>query len=186
MADRIGARRAAATPDAPGRIAARLARARAAATRAIHVLHGDPHPCSPFRKGTQGAKPRPGDLPLAGEPRFWKQGSSACHGTGVDANLKARAITQPVVSGAVATVCVSSTVRRASDLGYAVPLPRDARPGFDLPGHDGGRIAMVTVRRVMLSLLGTDFATLTDVDACASRGAPGGDPPAPQGQASNT
>jgi nicotinamidase-related amidase len=161
MADRIRAGRPTATPDAPGRIAALLAKSRADGLPVIHVLHDDAHPDSPFRKGEPGAEPMPCAVPKAGETVFWKHGSSAFHGTGLDAHLKANGITELVVAGAVAAFCVTSTVRQASDLGYKVLLPQDALLGFDLPAHDGGRLDAGTVFRVTLSLLGADFATLT-------------------------
>jgi nicotinamidase-related amidase len=163
MADRIRAGRPTATPDAPARIAALLAQARAVGLPVIHVLHDDHHPESPFRKGHPDAEPMPCALPLPGEAQFWKHGSSAFHDTGLDAYLKANRITELVIAGAVAAFCVTSTVRQASDLGYKVLLPQDALLGFDLPAHDGGTLDAGTVFRVTLSLLGADFATLTTV-----------------------
>ena len=168
MADRIRAGRQTATPNAPERIAALIAQARAAGTPVIHVLHDDTHPDSPFHKGEPGAEPMPCAMPQAGETVLWKHGSSAFHGTGLDAYLKGQGITELVVAGAVAAFCVTSTVRQASDLGYRVLLPRDALLGFDLPAHDGGQLDAGTVFRVTLSLLGADFATLTTVDTFAA------------------
>lgn len=168
MADRIRAGRETATPDAPDRIAALLAHARDRGMPVIHVLHDDPHPDSPFRKGEPGAASMPCAVPLPEETVLWKHGSSAFHGTGLDAHLKAQGITELVAAGAVAAFCVTSTVRQASDLGYRVLLPQDALLGFDLPAHDGGRIDAGTVFRVTLSLLGADFATLTTVEALAA------------------
>ena len=168
MADRIRAGRPTATPDAPDRIAALLSAARARRMPVIHVLHDDPHPESPFRKGAPGAEPMPCATPLSAETVLWKHGSSAFHGTGLDTYLKARGITELVVAGAVAAFCVTSTVRQASELGYRVLLPQDALLGFDLPAHDGGQLDAATIFRVTLSLLGADFATLTTVDALAA------------------
>jgi nicotinamidase-related amidase len=171
MADRIRSGRQTATPDAPDRIAALLAGARGRGLPVIHVLHDDPHPESPFRKGEPGAEPMPCAVPQPGEAVFWKHGSSAFHGTGLVAHLKALGVTELVVAGAVAAFCVTSTVRQASDLGYRVLLPQDALLGFDLPAHDGGRIDAGTVFRVTLSLLGADFATLTTVKDLAAQAA---------------
>lgn len=168
MAERIRAGRETATPDAPERIATLLARARGRGMPVIHVLHDDKHPESPFRKGEPGAAPMPCAVPMEGETVLWKHGSSAFHGTGLDAHLKAHGITELVVAGAVAAFCVTSTVRQASDLGYKVLLPQDALLGFDLPAHGGGRLDAGTVFRDTLSLLGADFATLTSVDALAA------------------
>lgn len=171
MADRIRSGRPTATPDAPGRIAVLLAQARESGTPVIHVLHDDPHPDSPFRKGLPGAAPMPCATPIQGETVFWKHGSSAFHATGLDAHLRGLGVTELVVAGAVAAFCVTSTTRQASDLGYHILLPQDALLGFDLPAHDGGRIDAATVQRVTLSLLGADFATLTTVSGLAAKAA---------------
>lgn len=168
MADPIREGRPTATPDAPDRIAALLALARGRGMPVIHVLHDDPRVDSPFRKGAPGGAPMPCAVPQDAETVFWKHGSSAFHGTGLDQHLKALGITELVVAGAVAAFCVTSTVRQASDLGYKVLLPQDALLGFDLPAHDGGQIDAGTILRVTLSLLGADFATLTTVDALAA------------------
>ncbi len=163
MADRIRGGRPLAVTEAPDRIAQLLADARGRGLTVVHVLHDDPHPDSPFRKGLPGAEPMACAAPIAAETVFWKHGSSAFHGTGLDAHLRGIGVTELVVAGAVAAFCVTSTVRQASDLGYKVLLPQDALLGFDLPAHDGGRIDAATVQRVTLSLLGADFAVLTSV-----------------------
>lgn len=168
MADRIRAGRQTATPDAPDRIAVLLARARDRGMPVLHVHHDDPNPESPFRKGRPGGAPMACAVPEPGEPVLWKHGSSAFHGTGLDAELRDLGVTELVIAGAVAGFCVTSTVRQASDLGYHVLLPQDALLGFDLPAHDGGTIDAGTVYRVTLSLLGADFATLTTVKALAA------------------
>ncbi|MCU0828388.1 MAG: cysteine hydrolase [Tabrizicola sp.] len=168
MADRIRAGRVPVNPDAPDRMAALLADARAKAVPVIHIHHDDASPESPFRKGLASAEPMDCATPLPGETVLWKHGSSAFAGTGLDAHLRGQGITELVVAGAVAAFCVTSTVRMASDLGYKVLLPQDALLGFDLPAHDGGRIDAETVHRVTLSLLGSDFATLTTVGELAA------------------
>ena len=92
---------------------------------------------------------------------FWKHGSSAFAGTGLEAHLRAAGITRLVLVGAVAAFCVTSTTRWASDLGFQVILPGDALIGFDIQAHDGKQGTMIdaeTVLRVTLSLLGADFA----------------------------
>lgn len=167
MADRIRAGRQTATPDAPDRIAVLLEQARGRGMPVLHVLHDDPHPDSPFRQGLPGAAPMACAQPAPGETVLWKHGSSAFHGTGLDAELRDLGVTELVIAGAVAAFCVTSTVRQASDLGYHVLLPQDALLGFDLPAYDGGRIDAATVQRVTLSLLGADFATLTTVSDLA-------------------
>ncbi|MBA3911669.1 MAG: isochorismatase [Rhodobacter sp.] len=168
MADRILAGRVPVNPDAPDRIAALLAGARARGLPVIHVHHDEADPQSPFRKGEPGGAAMPCAAPLSGEVVLWKHHSSAFAGSGLDAHLRSLGVTEIVVAGAVAAFCVTSTVRMASDLGYMVLLPQDALLGFDLPAHDGGQIDAATVHRVTLSLLGADFARLTTVAELAA------------------
>lgn len=160
MADRIRAGREQANPRAEENTAALLALFRARGLPVIHVFHDDAHPDSPFRKGLPSAEPMACARPVAGETVFWKHGSSAFHGTGLEAHLRGRGIDTIVLTGAVAAFCVTSSTRQGSDLGFRILLPGDALIGFDLPAHDGGRLDAHTVLRVTLSLLGADFATL--------------------------
>jgi nicotinamidase-related amidase len=167
MADRIRAGREQANPRAEANTAALLALFRARGLPVVHVFHDDAHPDSPFRKGLPSAEPMACARPVAGETVFWKHGSSAFHGTGLEAHLRGRGIDTLVLTGAVAAFCVTSSTRQASDLGFKVLLPGDALIGFDLPAHDGGRLDAHTILRVTLSLLGADFATLVTTDQVA-------------------
>jgi nicotinamidase-related amidase len=156
-----------ANPDAESHVAALIATFRARGLPVLHVLHDDPDPVSDFHPGSPGHAPMPCAVPVAGEPVLHKTGSSAFAGTGLDALLRRIGAARIVVVGAVAAFCVTSTVRAAADLGFAVILPGDALIGFDLPAHDGGRIDAETVLRVTLSLLGADFAQLVTTDQVA-------------------
>jgi nicotinamidase-related amidase len=160
MADRIRAGREQANPRAEDNTAALLALFRSRGLPVVHVFHDDAHPDSPFRKGLPSAEPMACAQPVAGETVVWKHGSSAFHGTGLEAHLRGRGIDTIVLTGAVAAFCVTSSTRQASDLGFKVILPGDALIGFDLPAHDGGRLDAQTILRVTLSLLGADFARL--------------------------
>ena len=168
MADRIASGRDRVNPDAEARVAALLALFRDRRLPVIHVLHDDPDPASPFRKDTPGGAPMPCAVPAPGETVFWKHGSSAFAGTGLEAHLRAQGTGTLVLVGAVAAFCVTSTTRWPSDLGFRVILPGDALLGFDIPAHDGGRIPAADVLRVTLSLLGADFARLVMADQVAA------------------
>lgn len=154
-------------PGAEGLVAGLLAKFRAAGRPVVHVLHDDASPESPFRRGQPDGAPIAGLEPSGSEVVFWKSGSSAFAGTGLEAHLRAEGITDLVLVGAVAAFCVTSTCRQASDLGFRVTLPGDALIGFDIPAHDGGRIDAATVLRVTLSLLGADFARLVRAEDVA-------------------
>jgi nicotinamidase-related amidase len=73
-----------------------------------------------------------------------------------------------VVVGAVAAFCVTSTVRSASDLGFAVLLPGDALLAFDLAALDGGRLDARDILRMTLAVLGADFARVLRADEVAA------------------
>lgn len=167
MATRTREGRPRANPRAEEHTAALLALFRARGLPVVHVLHDDPDPASPFAKGTASGAPMACAAPLPGETVLWKHGSSAFHGTGLEAHLRSHGIDRLVLIGAVAAFCVTSTTRWASDLGFKVILPGDALIGFDIAAHDGGRIDADTVLRVTLSLLGADFATLVTADQVA-------------------
>ncbi|MFN0114422.1 MAG: isochorismatase family protein [Paracoccaceae bacterium] len=167
MADRIASGRDRVNPGAEAKVAGLIALFRSRGLPVIHVLHDDPDPASPFRKGRPGGAPMPCALPAAGETVLWKKGSSAFAGTGLEGHLRDLGVGTVVVVGAVAAFCVTSTTRWASDLGFSVILPGDALLGFDIPAHDGGRIAASEVHRVTLSLLGADFARLVAAEDVA-------------------
>ena len=156
-----------ANPRAESHVAALIATFRARGLQVVHVHHDDANPASDFHPGAAGHAPLPCAVPVAGEAVLHKTGSSAFAGTGLDAHLRRGGVGRIVVVGAVAAFCVTSTVRAASDLGFAVILPGDALIGFDLPAHDGERIDADTVLRVTLSLLGADFARLVTADQVA-------------------
>ena len=156
MAFRTLAGRDRANPDAETHVAALLALFRAEHRPVIHV-HQD-EPGSPVARDAPGGAVMPCATPLPGETILTKSRSSAFHGTGLGAHLQAHRVSHLVIAGAVAALCVTSTTRVASDLGYTVLLPHDALIGFDIPRPDGSRIAAATVLDVTLTLLGADFA----------------------------
>jgi nicotinamidase-related amidase len=171
MADRIAGGRLPVIPEALAHMAQLAQLFRARGQEVVHVHHHDNDAASPFRRGTPSGAPMQGTAPQGDEAVFWKSGSSAFVGTGLDAYLRRKGVDLIVVIGAVAAFCVTSTVRAASDLGFKVILPSDALLGFDLPAHDGGRIDAQTVHLVTLSLLGADFAkvvTAREVEALTS------------------
>ena len=110
MAHRTAQGRPRANPDAETHVASLLALFRAKGLLVVHVLHDDPDPASPFRRGTEGAEPMPCAQPLEGEVVVWKSTSSAFAGTGLDALLRRRGVDRIVLVGAVAAFCVTSTI----------------------------------------------------------------------------
>lgn len=158
MQARLDAGRAAVNRDAGAAIAALVAACRAKGVAVVHVRHHDAAPASPFHPDAPGAQPMPCDAALPGEAVFVKSTSSVFASTDLAAHLRGQGIDRLIVTGAVLGFCVTSTVRAAADLGFAVILPRDACLGFDLPGMG---LSAEEIARVTFGLLGADFATLS-------------------------
>ncbi|WP_322963145.1 isochorismatase family protein [Sphingomonas fuzhouensis] len=159
MQHRIDAGRPHVNPNAPAAVAALTVAFREAALPVIHVRHAEADPASPLHPDAVGYPAMPCAADLPGEPVFVKTTSSAFPGTGLEAYLRERRITDLYVVGAVAGFCVNSTVRSASDLGFAVTVVRDAVIGFDLPSAG---LDAQTIFDVTMGLLAADFATLRD------------------------
>ena len=64
--------------------------------------------------------------PAAGETVIDKPASGAFHATDLDHVLRARGVQNLVVCGVTTAICVSTTVREASDRGYDVLVLGDA------------------------------------------------------------
>lgn len=75
-------------------------------------------------------KPDPGELVVS------KTSRCSFIGTGLDHKMRMIGITTVVVVGAVTEICVSSTARGATDLGYKVILVNDATAGFSEDDHN--------------------------------------------------
>ncbi|MBU0779027.1 MAG: isochorismatase family protein [Alphaproteobacteria bacterium] len=151
-------------PGAEAAIARLVSQARARGVAVMHVHHDDPNPASAFRADQPGGQPLPCAAPLPGEPVFFKTGSSGFSGTGLSTALQDIRITRLIVAGAAIDYCVSSTVRAASDLGFAVDLVADAVFGFSATGPDGAVHDPDIVLSVTLAALGADFARLVTAD----------------------
>ena len=166
MARRIAEGRQQANPQAEAQVAALLALFRAEGWPVVHVLHDEPG--TPFMRDQPEGQPMPCACPLEGEAVLWKSRSSAFAGTGLEARLRGMGVERVVVIGAVAAFCVTSTVRAASDLGFAVVLPGDALLAFDLPKPGGGRLDARDLLDMTLAVLGADFARVIRADEAAA------------------
>jgi nicotinamidase-related amidase len=166
MGDRLAKRKPKVNPDAQKHVAQLCAQFRQRGMPIFHIHHEEPG--SDFDASSPGFAPLPCAIPEAGEWVQRKSGSSGFSGTGLDSALRRAGIDRLVVVGAVAAFCVTTTVRDASDLGFAVILPGDALIGFDIRAHDGGIISSEEVLRVTLSLLGADFAQLVETKDVAA------------------
>lgn len=147
---------------AVGQAARLLQAARRAGGRVIHVAH----------KGAPGgafdrSQPRGAIVealaPLAGEPIVEKVRPNAFSDTGL-ADLVGPPRAALVFAGFMTHNCVSSSVRAAKDLGYAMTVAADACATRDLP-LGSSVIRAADLHRAELAGLGDHHAGIFDVDA---------------------
>ena len=162
MRSRIDAGRAHVNPGAPEAVAALAAAFRASGRAVIHVRHAEADPASPLHPDAPGYPPMPCAVEQAGEAIFVKRSSSAFATTALEQHLRDRSLTHLHIVGAVAGLCVTSTVRAASDLGFRVSVVRDAVIGFDLPAAG---LDAQTIFDVTMGLLAADFAEVVESGA---------------------
>jgi nicotinamidase-related amidase len=147
-------------PDAEQRIADLLAAWRARGRPVIHIQHLSLEPQSPLREDAPGHAFKVEALPMAGEPVFQKHVNSAFIGTDLEAHLRAHGIKSLVVAGITTDHCVSTTVRMAGNLGFAVTVVEDATATFERRGPDGAHYSADLMHRVALASLHGEFATV--------------------------
>ncbi|UWR62771.1 isochorismatase family protein [Phaeobacter inhibens] len=147
--------------DAPDRIEVLSSFFREQGFPVVHVRHSDHNPASPLHEGAETHLPMPCAAALNGEAVFFKSTSSAFVSTGLADYLQSQGITDLLVVGAVAGFCVNTTVRGASDLGFAVTVAEDAVIGFSLPGSDH---SAQVIFDVTMAHIKCDFAKIVDTD----------------------
>ena len=126
----------------------------------IHVRHDSAEPGSSLAPGTPGNALRPGFEPLEGEPLVTKSVNSAFIGTDLDLRLKRLGAKHVVAFGISTDMCVSTTVRTGSNMGWDMILVPDASDCFDLPDGQGGTIAAEDVQRAHVATLAFEFARI--------------------------
>lgn len=163
MARRIAAGLDCVNPEAPARIADLVALYRSKGWPVLHVHHRATDPASAFHPDAAGYASMPCAEAEVGEAVFVKTTSSAFASTDLAAHLRQNAITDLVVTGAVAGFCVNSTVRAGADLGFRMTVVQDAVLGFGLPA--GKTLAAQSAQSLFdatMALLAADFADVTD------------------------
>jgi nicotinamidase-related amidase len=149
-------------PQAESNVAALLATWRAAHAPIIHVHHDSPHAAGRLRRGTPGNIVKPEALPLAHEHIFRKKVNSAFIGTALETELRAWNVPALAVVGLTTNHCISTTVRMASNLGFATFVASDATAAFDRTGLNGSLRLADDVHNAALSDLQDEFAEIVD------------------------
>lgn len=109
---------------------------------------------------TPGYDPQSEAAPEPGEPIHVEGVNSAFIGTSLEQDLRDAGVDTLVVVGLTTNHCVSTTVRIAGNLGFAVYLVEDATATFDRAGLDGKMRPAAEVHASALSDLSEEFATI--------------------------
>ncbi|MFJ3560088.1 cysteine hydrolase family protein [Streptomyces anulatus] len=105
-------------------------RARAAGAPVVLVQQGDEE----LEPGTEGWRIVPELAPVPGEAVVPKAAPDSFQDTELDAVLRARGVTEVVVTGFATEICVESTARQALSRGYDVVLVADGHTTSVRPG----------------------------------------------------
>ena len=149
-----------ANPGAEAAIAALIAGFRAGGLAVVHVHHHETHDGASMAPGSAGAAALACAQPLDGEAVFIKYGSSAFIGTGLEDHLRAQGVSDLVIVGGEANMCVESSTRMAGNLGFKVTLAEDALINFQRTLRDGTVMPAETVLAMTLANLGGSFARI--------------------------
>ena len=123
----------------------------------IHVRHDSVVSGSSLAPGHHGNSYRPGFEPIEDEPVVVKSVNAAFIGTDLELRLRRLDISRLVIFGIATDMCVSTTVRMASNLGFDVTLVQDACDCFDLPDGNGGTIPAHAVHQAHVATLRFEF-----------------------------
>jgi nicotinamidase-related amidase len=138
---------------------------RASGRTLIHVRHDSVIDGSSLHPTHPGNAFRDGFAPRDDEPVVAKSVNAAFIGTDLDLRLRRLGVTSVVVFGISTDMCVSTTARVASNLGYHTLVVADACQCFDLPDDAGGTIRAEDIARAHLATLRAEFAEVVDTDA---------------------
>lgn len=144
-------------PQAEANMALLLARWRDRGRPVFHVRHNSVEPNSPLRPELPGNEIKDEVKPLPGEAQYTKTVNSAFIGTDLEQHLRQQGITSLVVVGLTTDHCVSTSVRMAANLGFAVTLVGDATAAFERRGPDGVLYSADEIHNVNLASLDREF-----------------------------
>ena len=124
----------------------------------IHVQHLSIRPGATFfLPGTPGAEIHAAVRPVGDEPVFKKHFPNAFRETALLEHLRLRKISGLVVAGMMTHMCVDTTTRAASDMGFACSLAHDACATRAL-AFNGVQVPAESVHAAYLAGLNGSFA----------------------------
>ena len=134
----------------------------------IHVRHDSIMPKSTLNPIHPGNALRPGFEPQGQEPLVTKSVNCAFVGTDLELRLRRLGAERVVLFGISTDMCVSTTARIASNLGFATTIVGDACACFDLKDEQGNVIPAEDVHRTHLATLRTEFGSVVTTDEAVS------------------
>ncbi len=152
-------------PDAEQRMRTLLAAWRRVRWPVLHVQHMSTSPVSTLRPELPGNAIKPEVEPLPGEPLFRKTVNCAFLGTELEAHLHRAGIDHLVVIGLTTDHCISSSVRTAANLGFAVTVVEDATATFERVGPNGTHYPAQAMHELALASLHDEFARVLSTRA---------------------
>jgi len=136
----------------------------------IHVQHIFLNDDAPFFvANTNGVEIHPSAKPQHNETLIIKHTPNSFNKTNLDETLKGLGIEEVVVIGAMTHICIDSTVRAASDLGYQVKVISDATATRDL-SIDGVTVPAPMVQAAYLAGVNGVFAEVLSLSQLIGRG----------------
>ena len=137
-----------------------LARARAASTPVIHIVHQG-GAAGPFAPGTPGVEIASPATPAPNEPVLTKRLPNAFASTDLADRLHALKRPEIVLVGFMTHMCVEATARAAIDVGLKATVVANATATRDLPDPlTGAPVSAAEVQRNALAALADRFATV--------------------------
>lgn len=118
-------------PRAEANAARLLAHWREAAAPLVHIRHLSQRPLSPLHPSNRLTGFKPEVAPLSGETVFEKTTNSAFIGTPLQQHLHGLGVDAVTICGLSTPQCISTSVRMAANLGFAVTLAHDACAAFE-------------------------------------------------------
>lgn len=112
-----------------------LDRARSAGIPVVHIMH-DAGVGTPYDVTAEIGQIVDRVAPIDGEKVIVKNFPSSFVGTDLDETLKAAGVSDLILAGFMAHVCINSTARAAFSLGYRPTVVASATATRDLPGPD--------------------------------------------------
>ena len=134
-----------------------------------HVQHISNRPGATFfLPDTDGVNIHSSVMPLAGEAIIIKHYPNSFRETALLEQLREKGITSLVVAGMMTHMCVDTTVRAASDLGFQCLLAHDACATRDL-SFDGSSVPAHHVQTAYMAALNGLFARISSTEElCAA------------------